>query len=198
MDSKHTMLLYRTPANESTVAVDTSVVRLNTATRQLDEFRPGAAVPSADSSSIHVYTVSKKPVESIFAVHGAINCTTPTGAAFRPSFCLNIKLRYINPIGLKTLLTSSTAKKGYVPDCVTLEDLYAIIAPQLKAVCEKAADEYSGGRMLSYTHWWQELSFATTYLESLKTPLVTLFNSYGFRFEPEDFSIKGVASIPAT
>lgn len=197
MDSKHTMLLSRTPASETTVAPDVCVVRLNTVTRQLDEFRSGASVPAAEGTGIHVYTVPRKPVESVFAVLGAIDCVTPSGASFRPGMCLNIRLRYISPIGLKTLLIESTGRKGYVPDCVTIGDLYDIVSSQIRSICEKAAEAFSGGKRLSYEHWWQELTSGSTYVESLKAPLLALFNSFGFRFEPDSLAIKGVSGIIA-
>lgn len=197
MDSKHTMLLFRTPINETKVAPDARVAVLNTATRMLDELMPGADIPAADSAQLHIYTVPVKPVEAVFAVLGAISCTKPNGSVFRPGFCLSVQLRYISPMGLKALLTSCTANKGHVPDCVTLEDLYNIIAPKLKDACEKAADQFSGGRLLSYTHWWQEMNGGSTFAKSIAAALVPVFNSYGFRLDRESVQIKGLASVPA-
>lgn len=198
MDSKHTMLLFRTPVNEEAVPADTYVVRLNTATRQLDEYLPGQPIPRVEGANLHLYTVPAKPCESVFAVHGAITCTTPSGTAFRPGFCVNLSLSYISPLGLKTLLTASTAKSGYVPDCVTLEDLYNIAAPKLKEACEKAAEEFSQNRILSYMHWWQELNYGETFVQSLKTALIPLFNAYGFALDSSSVRITGVAGIPVS
>lgn len=196
MDSKHTMLLFRTPASETKVPGDVRVAVLNTASRQLDELLPGADIPAPGGEQQHVYTVPVKPVEAVFAVLGAISCKTPNGGICRPGFCFSVQLRYISPLGLKTLLTASTARNGYVPDCVTLEDLYNIAAPQVKTACEKAADQFSGGSLLTYTHWWQEMTSGTTFARSIATALVPVFNSYGFRLDRESVQIKGLASIP--
>lgn len=195
MDSKHTLLLSRTPAGEPKVPADARVVLLNVAARQLDELLPGAEIP-ADATRLHLFTVPIRPVEAVFAVQDVIQCTTPGGATFRPGFCFSVRLRYISPTGLKALLISSTARSGYVPDGVTLEDLYDIIAPQLQAACEKAADQFSGGRMLPYVHWWQEMTSGVTFARSLAAALVPLFNSVGFRAERDSVRIKGLASIP--
>lgn len=196
MDSKDTMLLFRTPASEEVVQPNTYVVVLNTTTRQLDEYLPGQSIPRTDAPNLHIYTVPAKPCESVFAVHGAITCSTPSGTAFRPSFCINLSMSYISPLGLKSLLMDSTAKDGFVPAQITLETLYKLIAGRLKDACERAADEFSAGKMLPYVQWWQELNHGETYVQSLKTALIAAFNTYGFALDNASVRITGVSGIP--
>lgn len=195
MDSMHTMLLYRTPEHVTTVPADAYVVRLNTANHQLQEFRSGAAVPEG-GAGLHLYTVPLRPLEPVFAMQGAISCSLQNDASFRPGFCFGFTMRYISPAGLKGLLTASTARNGYIPDCVTLEDLYNLLLPQMKAACEAAVARFTGGKVLSYTHWWQEMNSGTAFAKALSLALIPVLNSFGFRLEPDSLVFKGLASRP--
>ena len=196
MDSKRTMLLYLTPEQEGRVAPDTRVILLNAATRQLKELWPGDAIPAVDNSHLHIYTVPTTPVEAVFAMQDAIRCTAPSGALVRPGFCFRVRLRYISPMGLRALLTAPLDRGEQPPECITLEDLYNTLRKPMQAACLKAAEQFSGGQTLSYTHWWQEFQSGSAFAGQLASALVPVFNSHGFRLDAESVAVKGLAGIP--
>lgn len=199
MDNKLTMLLYQTPESVRTVPEGAFVVSYAPLTNQLDEYRFPAPLPEPAPGRT-LFTVPTKIVEPAFAVHDAISCTrlNPGQPAFNPSFCFSFRMRYISPSGLKKLLFESSPGHSRLPDCIDLEKFYLLMQPHIRAAAQKAAASFSGGRLLPYAYWWQDLINGTKFRNALEAELRLLFNAYGFRLETGSLRIMGLASLPVS
>ena len=154
MDKKYTMLLYQTPDTVRSVAQGAFVVAYSPMTNQLEEYRFPSAVPEL-SPAYTLFTVPAATVEPAYAIHGAITCTKPDPRSqpFMPSFCFSFKMRYISPIGLKRLMLEFSQKEQSMPECIDLEKFYLFMLPQMQNAAQKAAAQFSGGRLLPYAYW---------------------------------------------
>lgn len=159
-----------------------------------EEYRPGTALPAAPAGA--VYEIPEKPYAPAFAVPEAFTCLKPDGGIFRPGFCFTCDLRYISPLGACELLRAIEKDAGSFPDTVTLDMLYMTLRRKAQALCQEAAEAFSGGKALPYAHWWQELTDGAAFAASLERALLPLFNRFGFRLEPGSLRISGVAPIP--
>lgn len=194
MHSKHTTLFTRLTTAGNTAPSDAYVVTYNAQSGRLQEYGPDRPIPSG-AAGLHFFTVPVAPVETLFAVKGAITCARPDGRDFQPGFCMNLRLEHISPIGLQKLL-QTCSKNGRVPDCLSLEAFQLLLAEDIRAICKRAAEAFSRSQTLSYTHWWQDLKFGTAYRDLLYMPLMQLFNAYGFRLDKNAFRICGLAPVP--
>lgn len=199
MDRPETLLLTRAEesAMGSCVPADTCIIAVNRQTRRTDEYRPGMMVPATATQSADVYRVPTAAREPAFAVLDAITCTNQAGAAFQSGFCFTCGLRFISPLGLGDMLRKRMAVLGRMPDAVTLDDLYAVMAPAFTAACRRAADHFAGGEVLPYAHWYQELNGGSAFAARLERELLPVFNACGFRLELDSLRITGIAPVPA-
>lgn len=196
MHDKYTSLISRAPEGLTTAPDQAYALTFNATTNRVQEIGPGRAVP-APSFGLHVYTVPTTPVETMFAVTGAIRCLKPDGREYAPGFCLKLTLSYISASGMqKLLLTARQQLGGRMPDCITLQTLYDIIAADVRAVCTKAAETFSHKQTLTYTQWWQDLMHGTVYRDLLYTQLLPVFNAYGFRLDKSSFGFGGLSPVP--
>lgn len=195
MNDKYTALFSLAPAGLTEAPMDAYAVTFS-ADGRAAEYRPGRAVP-APLPGTNVYTVPTQPVETLFAVHGAINCLKPDGTPFQPGFCFTLSLSYVSPAGLQKLILAYRKDKGRLPDCITLEVFYDLLSRDIREACVKAAAAFTRGQTLPYVHWWQELNHGTAFRDALYLPLMQLFNGYGFRLESDSLQMAGLAGVPA-
>lgn len=195
MNDKYTALFSLAPAGMTEAPADAYAVTLS-AEGRVTEYRPGRAVPAPAPGTI-VYAVPTQPVETLFAVHGAISCLKPDGSPFQPGFCFTLRLSYVSPAGLQKLLLAYRKEKSRLPECITLEVFYDLLSRDIRETCTKAAAAFSRGQTLPYVHWWQELNHGSAFRDALYLPLMQLFNSYGFRLEPDSLQMAGLAGVPA-
>ena len=191
MHDKYTKLLTATAADVRTVPEDAFVLCLNDKGDVLKEYRSKQPLDPA-AASLRCYTVPLAPVTARICVTDAITCTKPDGTTFKPGLCLNVRLRYISPSGLGTLLR----KTGRMPDCLTIEDLYNQLSRDVRQVCADAARKLTREQTRSYQYWWQDLKYGEVYRDMIFPPLMQLFSLHGFRLEKDDFSIAGIAPMP--
>ena len=194
MNDKYTALCQLAPEELQEVPVDAHAVTIS-ADGRMHEYRAGRVIPR--ESGMAIYIVPDVPLETLFAVHGAIDCRKPDGELFQPGFCFTFKLRYASPSGLQALLQAYRRSRGRMPECITLEVFYDLLAKEISAVCKEAARKFSGGQTLPYVHWWQEFSHGTAMRDALFVPLMQAMYKYGFRLEPDSLRLAGLAGVPA-
>lgn len=196
MHDRYTEVIVRAPAGLTKAPENAFVLAAHAQTSRAQEFAPGRAIPAA-TPSVSLFTVRALPVETRFAVLDAIRCLRPDGRAFQPGLCLDLTLRYVSAAGMHRLLLAAQRRSGGVlPDCITLEDLHALLAPDIRTICAQAAESFSEGQTLRYAHWWQELTQGTAYRDLLYIPLMQLFNRHGLRLDRDSFRIAGLAPVP--
>ena len=195
MHDRYTEVIARAPAGLAHAPENAFVLAIHAQTSHAQEFTPGRAIPAA-APSASLFTVRALPVETRFAVLDAIRCLRPDGRAFQPGLCLDLTLRYVSAAGMHRLLLTAQRRSGSLPDCITLEDLHALLAPDIRAIFARAAESFSQGQTLRYTHWWQELTQGTAYRDLLYIPLMQLFNRHGLRLDRDSFRIAGLAPVP--
>lgn len=200
MERADTKLLTRMDDSEVSsierVPAQVCIIAMNRQTRRAEEYRPGMAVPAAMLNS-DVYRIPTQTWAAVFAAHGAISCTTQNGDVFQPGFCFACGIRFISPLGLGELLRRRMTMLGHMPGSVTLDDLYTMMEPALTAACRRAVEVFSGGAMLPYARWYQEMNSSSAFAERLERELLPVFNALGFRLELDSLQISGLAPIPA-
>lgn len=197
MHDKYTALLSLTPAGLAVVPAGESCISFNVRSNAVRELPAGRALHARGESECF-YSIPTAPFETRFAVFDAIVCSKPNGTEFRPGMSLNLRFTYANSLGVQKLLLLSRQHNGRFPECITLEDLHAMLHDEIKRICTRAATEFSHSTALPYAHWWNEIKYNREYCDKIYKPLMQLFMSYGLLLDKDTFSINSLAQMPVT